>query len=191
MGVEGAWSAAESEVVARPCASRQKFCRAHDGDGKAGPRRRDRATWFARRPRWSRIRCVRRVRGRASQQEAVPLQASEARRQSGGLANTTAARRSSAVAIALMRQHRTPSLPRRGAGGAADVASKKQMGRHAICRRRWASSCCRRHAIRSAKLLASLRGDVDVPGLRVGAAIGRRRQFLELYCPWHLRLGKL
>ena len=146
---------------------------------------------FARQPRWSRIRCVRRVRGRASQQEAVPLQASEARRQSGGLANTTAARRSSAVAIALMRQHRTPSLPRRGAGGAADVASKKQMGRHAICRRRWASSCCRRHAIRSAKLLASLRGDVDVPGLRVGAAIGRRRQFLELYCPWHLRLGKL
>ena len=38
------WSAAESKVVARPCASRQKICRAHDGDGEAGPRRRDRAT---------------------------------------------------------------------------------------------------------------------------------------------------
>ena len=65
-----------------------------------------------------------------------------------------------------------------------DVASKKQMGRHAICRRRWASSCCRLHAARSASQLlrfggtSTYLGCVWAPQLR-----SSRRQFLGAKLP--------
>ena len=75
----------------------------------------------------------------------------------GGLANTTARPpRCSAASIALARQHRTPSCPA-GAGGAAMSPQKSKWRAPRKCRR-WASSCCRLHAARSASLLLRFGG---------------------------------
>ena len=75
----------------------------------------------------------------------------------GGLANATARPpRCSAASIALTRQHRTPSCPA-GAGGAAMSPEKSKWRAPRKCRR-WASSCCRLHAARSASLLLRFGG---------------------------------
>ena len=149
------------------------------------PRRRRRgwATWFARRPRWSRIRCVRRVAVGTSQQEAVHGR----RRKRDG--RRWARKRHRAPASLFRGVHRSNMaasdtfLPG-GRRRCRDVASKKQMGRHAICRRRWASSCCRRHAIRSASQLLRFGGTSTYLGC-VWAPLLRssRRQFLGAKLP--------
>ena len=128
-----------------------KCCRAHDGDGEAGPR----GSLVGRGGHASGV-CAGSRSGRLSKRPCHGR-----RRKRDG--RRWARKRHRAPASLFRGVHRSNAaasdtfLPG-GRRRCRDVASKKQMGRHATCRRRWASSCCRRHAIRSAKLLAPLRG---------------------------------
>ena len=101
----------------------------------------------------------------------------------GGLANATARPpRCSAASIALVRQHRTPPCPA-GAGGAAMSPQKSKWRAPRKCRR-WASSCCRLHAARSASQLLRFGGTSTYLGC-VWAPVLRssRRQFLGAKLP--------
>ena len=154
-----------------------KCCRAHDGDGGAGPR----GSLVGRGGHASGV-CAGSRSGRLSKRPCHGR-----RRKRDG--RRWARKRHRAPASLFRGVHRSNMaasdtfLPG-GRRRCRDVASKKQMGRHAICRRRWASSCCRRHAIRSASQLIRFGGTSTYLGC-VWAPLLRssRRQFLGAKLP--------
>ena len=153
-----------------------KCCRAHDGDGEAGPRgslvgRGGHASGVcagSRSGRLSKRPCHGRRRKRDGRRWARKHHREPASLFRG-------VHRSSAVASDTF----LPGGRRR----CRDVASKKQMGRATHCRR-WASSCCRLHAARSASQLLRFGGTSTYLGC-VWAPLLRssRRQFLGAKLP--------